>query len=188
MMSSRTDKKPTARANENFLSRWSRRKQQAPGEQPVLENTVAEAAVDNTELHLPGDADMPALESLTQDSDYSGFLSPKVSEALRKQALRKLFHSKAFNICDGLDDYDGDYTKFEKLGDIITADMKHQIEMEARRQMQQLADADSAKENEHTELTSTLSSETDNDPSAEILADADNEKANDDVDGAEELS
>ena len=40
----------------------------------------------------------------------------KVSESLRRLALRKLFHGADFNIRDGLDDYDGDYTSFVKLG------------------------------------------------------------------------
>ena len=37
------------------------------------------------------DADMPPIETLTEDSDYTGFMSPEVSEELRKLALRKLF-------------------------------------------------------------------------------------------------
>jgi hypothetical protein len=77
---------------------------------------------------------MPPLETLTADSDYSGFLSPKVSESLRRAALRRLFHGSAFNVIDELDDYAEDFTTFEALGDIVTADMRHQIEVEARKQ------------------------------------------------------
>ena len=79
------------------------------------------------------DADMPALETLGEDSDYSGFLSPEVSEALRKKALRKMFHLATYNITDGLDDYDEDFTIYEPLGDMITADMRHQTELQAER-------------------------------------------------------
>ena len=78
------------------------------------------------------DADMPSLKDLDGDSDYAGFLSPDVSEELRRMALRQLFHSAQFNICDGLDDYDEDFTSFEKLGDIVTSDMKHRMEMEKK--------------------------------------------------------
>ena len=47
--------------------------------------------------------------------------------------MRKLFSAPAFNIRDGLDEYDEDYTSFEKLGDIITADMKHQVEVQQQK-------------------------------------------------------
>jgi len=123
---------------EDFLRRWSRRKITA-------KHPYAEGQTDTTPLSpepparpLPCDADMPALDKLDDDSDYSGFLSPNVSDELRDKALRKLFHSAAFNVCDGLDDYDEDFTTFEALGDILTADMRHQLEMETER-LEQLA-------------------------------------------------
>ena len=81
---------------------------------------------------------MPDIEGLTADSDYTDFLSPGVSEALRKLALRKLFRSEVFNICDGLDDYDDDYTQFKILGSTVTSDMRHQIELKAQRMAEQL--------------------------------------------------
>jgi len=66
------------------------------------------------------DADMPPLETLTADSDFSQFLSEGVSDALRRAALRKLFHLPAFNITDGLAEYDEDYSKWEKLGEMVS--------------------------------------------------------------------
>lgn len=93
---------------------------------------------------VPSDEDMPPLDSLDEDSDYSGFLSPGVSEALRRRALRKLFMSAVFNIPDGLDDYDDDFTSFQALGDIVTSDMRHQAEMEAERAKQARTDAEPA--------------------------------------------
>jgi len=110
-------------SEEGFLSRWSRRKaevervESADGEH-AESRTVA--AVDTPATAQPPepaltDADMPPLNSLGPDSDYSPFWSPGVSEHLRKLALRKLFASPQFNIRDGLDDYDEDYTIFEPL-------------------------------------------------------------------------
>jgi hypothetical protein len=127
----REDRRPDeALDDEAFLSRWSRLKQEsatAPAEvEPPLE-TQAEAVPELT------DADMPPLESLDENSDYQGFLSPKVSEALKQQALHKLFRSACFNVCDGLDDYAEDFTHFDKLGDVITADLRHRMEQEAKR-------------------------------------------------------
>lgn len=118
---------------EGFVSRWSRLKRSSESAPPSV-------AVHPEESEPPGareepltDADMPPLESLDETSDYSGFLSEQVSEALRRQALQKLFHLEAFNVCDGLDDYADDFTSFAKLGDIITADMRHQLAMAEER-------------------------------------------------------
>lgn len=119
------------------LSRWQKRKQAVLKERQVLQQQA------HRKEALPTDDDMPPVASLTADSDFSDFLSPNVSERLRRLALRKLFHSAAFNVCDGLDDYDGDYTDFAGLGKIVTADMKHQLKMEAQKLKQQQVAADS---------------------------------------------
>jgi hypothetical protein len=130
------------------VSRWTRRKLAVQEEQRQLMQAAEEDRLKKEqEASLPTDADMPPVESLTEDSDYSGFMSPKVSESLRRIALRKLFHGATFNVCDGMDDYDEDFTTFEKLGDIITADMKHQVEMEARKKTE-LAQTEDGQEDE----------------------------------------
>ena len=146
---------------EGPLRRWARRKREAAREQQAAvearrgnasagapdacrpagmpdahrpDGETPEAAV--VEERVLTDEDMPPLESLDEGSDYSGFLSPGVSEGLRRRALRKLFMSATFNVPDGLDDYDDDFTSFQALGDILTSDMKHQAEMEAERAKQ----------------------------------------------------
>jgi len=121
-------------ADSDFLSRWSRRKRLArggidpdsvpgeppPGDEPPGDEPLAQsAAAEREELT---DADMPPLETLGEDSDYSVFLSPKVSEGLRRAALRKLFGGAAFNVTDGLDDYDEDFRSFSSLIDVATAE------------------------------------------------------------------
>ena len=133
-----------AQSESDFVSRWSRLKHEAkraPQEnadrQTISGDTAGESEKTDTGQVLT-DADMPDINSLTFDSVFSDFMSPGVSDELRKRALRKLFHSEVFNVRDGLDEYDGDYTQFEKLGDIVTSDMHHQMEMEARRRAEQL--------------------------------------------------
>lgn len=119
--------------DDGFVSRWSRLKQAtASPPEPVTEPSAGQLSAEPEPAPLT-DADMPPLESLDESSDYSGFLSEQVSEALRRQALRKLFHLEAFNVCDGLDDYADDFTSFTKLGDIITVDMRHQMAMAEER-------------------------------------------------------
>ncbi len=139
----------TADSKESMLRRWSRRKLEArdaladdaAGAAPVEAEAPATPASAEGETDKPvlTDADMPPLESLTEESDFSPFMSEGVSDELRNLALRKLFRSSVFNIRDGLDEYDEDYTYFEKLGDIVTADMKHQIEMQQQKLREKLA-------------------------------------------------
>lgn len=151
MSFTRPGKQHLLHEDENFISRWSRRKQEM-GKDPAItqqQTPIPDAII---EAPLLTDADMPAIESLTEDSDYTGFLSPEVSEALRTQALHKLFHSPGFNVRDGLDDYDEVYTGFEKLGDIVTADMRHQLEMEAQRRARQMAEDESGEDNKQVEV------------------------------------
>jgi hypothetical protein len=121
---------PTRPDEEDFLARWSRRKQ-LRREEPETAELPAAPEVEELPAALT-DEDMPPLEVLDENSDFSGFMSPEVSEGLRKLALRKLFQSAGFNLRDGLDDYDEDFTSFAKLGDLITCDMRFSMEQEAR--------------------------------------------------------
>ena len=133
------------RPDESFLQRFHRRKMEArqKGLQEIPDHAgddVATVAADD-EIEPdpePTDADMPPLESLTADSDYRGFMSSKVSESLRRAALKKLFLSAQFNVIDELDDYAEDFTTFQALGDLVTADMRHQIEVQARKSAEAL--------------------------------------------------
>jgi len=124
-----------------FLQRWSARKANKtaldePGE-PKQEQAAEVLSTPPQDRQVPqelSDADMPPLESLDANSDYRPFFSENVSAELRRLALRKLFHLPQFNIRDGLDDYDDDFTQFTPLGDTVTADMKHQWEMLRQRE------------------------------------------------------
>ncbi len=118
--------------HEDFRQRWSRRKAAAGGShepESVPEPQAADPAP-SPEPPAKTDADMPAVESIDESTDMSDFFSPQVSDKLRQVALRKLFHLPQFNVVDGLDDYDDDFTAFEALGEIVTADMRHRMELE----------------------------------------------------------
>ena len=113
---------------------------------------------DTKELPPLCDEDMPPVESLTADSDISAFFSSGVSAALRRTALRHVFHQPKFNIRDGLNDYDGDYTVFEPLGDTITSDMKwhtarkEKLRQEEEAREQALAQEEALEAEEHKTL------------------------------------
>ena len=135
--------------DEGFLARWSRRKQagyrnhehpSAPGPQTWSgEPPAADDLQQTTPQRELTDADMPPVDSLDEKSDFAVFMSPGVSEQLRAQALRKLFHLPGFHVPDGLDDYDDDFTQFAKLGDIVTREMERMLLRE-----RQAADANEA--------------------------------------------
>lgn len=132
---------PAAEGDAGFLSRWSRRKsdarQPAPQEPaaPQPEPPGEQVAHEEPEGILTDD-DMPPLESLGPDSDYSPFWSPGVSDDLRRLALRRLFASPQFNIRDGLDDYDDDYTIFEPLRKGVAESLQAQAKESAQRVVQ----------------------------------------------------
>ena len=121
-------------SDEPFLERWSRRKRELDEADITGEDAEAAAVVPAVETPpaepVLTDADMPPIESLDSESDYSPFMSPGVSEHLRTRALRKLFHLPAFNITDGLNDYDEDFTGFTSLGDTVTHEMKRMLKRE----------------------------------------------------------
>ena len=142
---STTDQSDTESADgDAFLSRWARRKavartggdpDAAAGDSSLEADELANAvpADEDEQVTEPTDEDMPPVSSIDENSDMSGFFSPKVTQAVKKAALKKFFHSPIFNIVDGLDDYDDDFRNFEALWDIITSDMRGQMEREAER-------------------------------------------------------
>jgi hypothetical protein len=119
----------------DFFTRWSERKRAASDDTAVPESAPvpppAERADAGGEQKVLTDKDMPPLESLDEDSDYSVFLSPGVSETLQRLALRKLFGAAKFQVRDGLDDYDNDYNLLVPL----RRDIAEAVQEEVTRQV-----------------------------------------------------
>ena len=104
--------------DETFLSRWSRLKQgERKGEvAPVQkeEASTPKAAGEKKDETL----ELPSIESLTKDSDFSVFMKAGVPDALRNRALRKLWETDpSLYAHDGLTDYGADYAKIMKDGE-----------------------------------------------------------------------
>lgn len=157
---------------ENFLSRWSRRKlgqhedEADAGERALSEGTEpvpAPPAEEAAQPEPPGDADMPPLESIDTGGSVEPFFSPNVSRGLRRAALRRLFRRPELNVIDGLDDYAEDYRHFTPLGDIVTADMRYHLER-ARAKLAEQLQANDAQQAEAAE--SKRPDDTDNDKEA----------------------
>lgn len=146
-MNSRTDKtpnppsagEPDGERDESFVQRWSRRKQEARAEvaAPIVDIKEPEAEqpaeVSQAPVKVLTDADMPPLESLDEKSDFSMFLSVGVSEALRAQALRKLFLLPSINQRCPLDSEYYDCRNHQPMGNIITHEMRDEMEREAQK-------------------------------------------------------
>jgi len=153
------------REDEPFLRRWTRRKSDAAAnpelpeperpeselpdgaDQPAREEAGEAADVDGAapdaaeNREHKSDEDMPPLESIDQGGSVTPFMSPRVSEGLRRAALRRLFSQPKYNVVDMLDDYAEDYSKPVALGDIVTSDMRYRAEQAAKRMKEKLKES-----------------------------------------------
>jgi hypothetical protein len=100
---------------EQFLSRWSRRKQEARQSESVPKRK------ESADEPAP---ELPPLDQLTPESDYRAFFHPKVGEEVRRAALKKLFSDPHFNVMDGLDVYIDDYSKSEPIPPAMLAGLR----------------------------------------------------------------
>jgi len=93
----------------------------APVVSPVDGNPAPfdEAERDLSDEELEIVAELPAVDSLTKESDFTPFLADKVPEFIRRRALSVLWRSDPVlaNI-DGLNDYDEDFNIIDTLIDI----------------------------------------------------------------------
>jgi len=96
-----------AEDREKFLSRWSRLKSESKDVPQKTEETPAPA--------------LPPVEQLTPESDFAGFMHPKVEDALRRVALKKLFSDPHFNVPDPYEAYSGDWTGGEAISEEMLA-------------------------------------------------------------------
>lgn len=118
---------------DNPLSRWSRRKHEA-----------ARLAEKHKSARRAADApppELPALDQLGPDSDFRAFMDPRVDDALRRLALKKLFGDPRFNVTDGLDVYAEDYSVLEDLPRELVEKLEHARSTLRRPEPEQLAEA-----------------------------------------------
>ena len=117
----------------NFIKRWSGRKTALREKLPIKKATVS----DYDEVALPDrqdvnevenmavPEDLPDVDALNKDSDFSLFMREGTPEHLKKIALRKLFNSDpAFSVLDGLNDYDEDYSMVGMVTEAVSTRYK----------------------------------------------------------------
>lgn len=108
---------------QGFLSRWSRRKlDQDSAEEEQSLTPATEEPVETIEASDQiTDTDSEQEKPIWQRDD--------VDEETRKSALRALFRKPEFNVRDGLNEYDDDFTKFASLGNVVTHEMKRMLKL-----------------------------------------------------------
>jgi hypothetical protein len=128
---------------EGFVRRWSRRKSAARGQGRAVEGEPAQvpepegadaapapaARGSAPPAEAPGPRDpepaldldsLPDIESLTYESDYTGFMRKGVPAELRKRALERLWRSDpVLANLDGLLEYGEDYTKIGTVKSVV---------------------------------------------------------------------
>lgn len=98
-------------SKEAFLDRWSRlKKEQKEAPAPVKDETAAPT--------------LPPVEKLTPESDFTGFMHPKVDDTLRRVALKKLFSDPHFNIPDPFEPYSRDFNVEDPIPPELLATLK----------------------------------------------------------------
>ncbi|WGI25016.1 DUF3306 domain-containing protein [Halomonas alkaliantarctica] len=178
------------------LERWSRLKRNVPQEQDApptslpAEKSVDELAVEpNASPHEveppnngpdatqappePGSLDdtLPDPETLEAGSDFSAFMVPGVSGALRRRALKRLWATGNYNVRDGLDDYDADYNKLLKPMDSELASKlrrwTHKVEEAVDKSLDEPESPKGVEENEQTDENPVALEEETSTPDAE---------------------
>ena len=95
-------------------------KTQLEAEKAAREEEEAEEERELTPEEEEAVKDLPPIESLTKDSDFTPFFAQNVPDFLKRQAYRVLWRSNPiFNFRDGLDDYDEDFSLAKLVGKIV---------------------------------------------------------------------
>ncbi len=121
---------------EGFARRWSRRKSAVREGDPIAPEAAPEEALEKAPADLPAESpgeqvndgrdmpipeDLPDIDSLDKESDYTLFMRDSTPQYLKRMALRKLWNSDpALAVLDGLNDYDEDYSMIGMVTQEIT--------------------------------------------------------------------
>lgn len=120
-------------ADNNFLSRWARKKAGLAEEatpapsatpiadvpEPLLEELNKETNKETSPSDLVQQPPPPTIEDVekidVRSPDFSAFMRSDVDPLVQRAALKKMFSDPHFNVMDGLDIYIDDYTKSDPI-------------------------------------------------------------------------
>ncbi|MCK0715733.1 DUF3306 domain-containing protein [Chromohalobacter sarecensis] len=172
----------------SFMQRWSQRKREH-GNEPSLEtpseetpaslpektqatapseanetSSRAAALIPGYDPQRPLDEQLPEPERLGAGDDFRAFMLPEVSELLKRRALRRMFKVGNYNVRDGLDDYDEDYSQLRRMMPEVSARMRQWL-----RQAQEPESQDSEQHDDAKTLQSDTSPDEDTDDTSEAV-------------------
>lgn len=178
--------------DDGFAARWSRRKREAGvADEPVLQadrDTAEVAALTPADGDLAEPAqqdpppDLPEIDSLTSDSDFSQFMQDGVPEELRRLALRKLWRLMPI-IPDGLDDYDEDYSMIGIVAQKVSTLFKPGHGMQDPEEEEEAESRESADMGDADEAGTAEATESGENETAEATESGENETAAKNTDG-----
>ena len=186
----------------SFFSRWSQRKLdgdkatdvELPEPDKTTDNTqaseltqVSKQEPSLTSEQVSADVSGESLESSVDSSEGDGespsvaqLLVSEASESVKKAALRKLFLSEEFNVRDGLDDYDDDYSNLKSLGEGVADTLRDWVketvedsESEVTQTQEELASSSDELEEDETKAVSEEALEEPEQEDQDSLTDSD---------------
>ncbi|MDV6319214.1 DUF3306 domain-containing protein [Chromohalobacter sp. HP20-39] len=130
----------------SFMQRWSQRKrdhgdEETPSTAPEQAQAPpwsegdeapsrAAALIPGYDPQRPLDEQLPEPEKLGAEDDFRAFMLPGVGELLKRRALRRMFKVGNYNVRDGLDDYDEDYSQLMRMMPEVSARMRQWLREE----------------------------------------------------------
>lgn len=113
-----------AENEEGVFSRWSRRKLRKVEDE-------AETLDQATELESSSEPalEVKALQKPVEQSELPTWQQDDVDIESKQKALAALFRQPEFKDVDHMNEYDEDFTQFDSLGDIVTAEMKRMLKI-----------------------------------------------------------
>ncbi len=90
----------------------------------TLENESSETNEDAHSVDSQAIDSQKVTSETTEDLSVAQLLVSGASESVKKAALRKLFLSEEFNVRDGLDDYDDDYSNLKSLSEGVAETLR----------------------------------------------------------------
>lgn len=148
------------RGDEGFLKRWSRRKRAAAEAPAEAAPALPKAAEPGAPPAAIDPADLPDVDSLDAESDYTVFMQEGVPEELRRLALRKLWRSNPiFANLDGLNDYDLDYSKVGMVDEVVKTAYKIGQGFHDEAEAVEIADAEATDGHATSETEATADTE-----------------------------
>ncbi|WP_434762847.1 DUF3306 domain-containing protein [Vibrio fortis] len=186
----------------SFFSRWSQRK--LDGDKATdVESPEPDSTTDNTQAseltqvskqepsltseQVSADVSSESLDSSVDSPEGDGespsvaqLLVSEASESVKKAALRKLFLSEEFNVRDGLDDYDDDYSNLKSLGEGVADTLRDWVketvedsEPEVTQTQEELASSSDELEEDETKAVSEEALEEPEQEDQDSLTDSD---------------